>query len=144
LFPQTQPLIPQQTQQIFPQQTQQIIPDYKTNRPQKDHIKIYIKYENQNKPGPYNMQLIDYKFQANENYQNIKQIISNNTLYPVKNIKIIPHPEILNKNFLNIYQGEINVSLGISSMIGSCDFIIAEIYENEIPTTKNIFGLYKT
>lgn len=137
LNPQTQSIIPQ-TQSIIPQ-TQ--IPDYKSNRPQKDHIKIYIKYQNQYKPGPYNMELIDYKYQMNESFQTLKQIICKNTSYPVKNIKITPHPEILNKNFLNITNGEINHSLHLSLTINYCDFVIVEIYENEIPTNKNLFGI---
>ena len=105
------------------------IPDYKTNRPHLEHLKLFIKYQNINKPGPFNLQLIDYKYSSNDCYQNIKEIISNNTLYPVKNIKIIPHPEIYNKNFLNISGGELNLKLNVNKTINSCDFVIAEIYE---------------
>jgi hypothetical protein len=108
------------------------IPDYKTNRPRLEHLKLFIKYQNINKPGPFNLQLIDYKYSPNDCYQNIKEIISNNTLYPVKNIKIIPHPEIYNKNFLNISGGELHLKLNVNKTINSCDFIIVEIYEVEI------------
>ena len=76
------------------------------------------------------MQIIDYKFQPNENYQNVKKKIERNAVYPVKNIRILPHPEIYFKNLSNIFNGEINPSLEISSIIGSCDFIVAELYEN--------------
>ena len=126
------------SQPIFSQQifSQPQIPDYKSNRPVKDHIKIYIKYQNPNKHSQ-NMKLVDYKFLPNDSYQTIKQIISFEEQYPVKNIKITPHPEILNKNFLNIITNEINEYFLVSSLINYYDFIIAEIYENEIQTKNN-------
>ena len=52
---------------------------------------------------------------------------------PVKNIKLVPHPEIYGKNFLNIsICGEINLKLNVNLIISLCDFVIAEIYESEI------------
>lgn len=144
LYPQPMITYSQQTisnsQPVVSLNNQEHIPIYILNKPPIEHIKIYVKYQNINKPGPYNLQLIDYKYLPTDNYENIKQIISNNTLYSVKNIKLVPHPDIYNKNFLNIYNGEINSKINVSSIIALCDFIIAEIYEFEIIQNNNIFG----
>lgn len=109
------------------QNQQNQIPEYKYNRPPSGNLQIFIKYQNQNNPGPYNLQITSYKYQLNETYENIKQIMSTNIQYPINNIKIIPHPEIYIKNLINIVNGELNPKLNISSIINVCDFIIVEI-----------------
>lgn len=109
------------------QNQQNQYPEYKYNRPANGYLQIFIKYQNQNNPGPYNLQLINYKYQTNETYENIKQTISKNTLKTIDSIKIIPHPEIYIKNLINIVNSEMNPKLYVGLTINICDFIIAEI-----------------
>ena len=104
------------------------IPKYNENKPIiKTNIKIFIKYLNQNNPGPYNLQAIDYVVQQTDTFGSIKEIICANINFAITQIKLIPHPEIMLKNFLLMSQGELISNINVSSKLLTCDFVIAEI-----------------
>jgi hypothetical protein len=122
-------------------QNQVTLPDYNSNKPNQGYIKIYIKYQNQNKVGPYSNQIIDYNLQIEDTYEKIKQLISNNINFPILNIKLIPHPQICIKNILNMTNGELTSKLNANINVKSCDFIIAEIYDN-IQNVNNLYSIF--
>ena len=111
------------------QPNQIVIPTYYANKITQGGIKIFIKYLNQNKPGQYNLQTINLPIKPTDTYYNIKQVISENILYPLNKIKLIPHPDLFTKNILNLQCGEFLPYLNANNNLNKCDFIIAEITE---------------
>lgn len=104
------------------------IPEYNLNRPLPSFLKLFFRYSNGlGTNAAFNLKLIDYKYNLYESYENLKHEISSNIMIPEKNIRLVPHPNIYNKNFLNMMGNELNPKSIINHIINTCDFVIVEV-----------------
>lgn len=113
---------------IEPKQNPTIIPLYNLNRPLPSFLKLFFRYSNEHGTNTmFNSKIIDYKYNLYENYENLKREISLNIKIPEKNIRLVPHPDIYYKNFLNMIGNELNPKSVINHIINVCDFVIVEV-----------------
>ena len=111
-----------------------LIPSYIENKPPFGILKLYIVYKNPEKVGIMHKKIIDYKPLEYDTINKLKELISNELKVDNFYIKLLPHPELKQQNFLNIINDEFRGNLLLKNIINvSCNFIIVEVFD---PNTK--------